>query len=72
MRDGCKERRGTSDETDPGERLVIEGSANLCGNGSGREQFVLIHDGPLHDFHQRWITEQVAAHEGEAADEGNA
>jgi hypothetical protein len=29
-----------------GERLVIEGSANLCGNGSGREQFVLIHDAP--------------------------
>jgi len=26
-----------------GERLSIEGSANLCGNGSGREQFALIH-----------------------------
>src|SRR5262249_38785546 len=34
-----------------GERLSIEGSANLCGNGSGREQFALINDAGLHDWH---------------------
>jgi hypothetical protein len=52
-----------------GERLAIEGSANLCGNGSGREQFVLVHDAPLHDFHQGWITELVGRHEREDEDQ---
>lgn len=46
-----------------GERLSIEGSANLCGNGSGREQFALIHDGGLHDFHSRWIEALLDKHE---------
>jgi hypothetical protein len=46
-----------------GERLSIEGSANLCGNGSGREQFALIHDAALHDFHATWIEATVAKHE---------
>jgi hypothetical protein len=47
-----------------GERLSIEGSANLCGNGSGREQFALIHDTGLHDFHARWIEALLDKHEG--------
>lgn len=49
---------------DAGERLSIEGSANLCGNGSGREQFALIHDGALHDFHAGWIDALLDKHEG--------
>lgn len=42
-----------------GERMSIEGSANLCGNGSGREQFALINDASLHDWHAAWIGEMV-------------
>jgi hypothetical protein len=49
-----------------GERLSIEGSANLCGNGSGREQFALINDVALHDWHARWIEATVTKHEGQA------
>ncbi len=49
-----------------GERFSIEGSANLCGNGSGREQFALIHDAGLHDFHASWIEALVDKHEGRA------
>jgi hypothetical protein len=51
-----------------GERLSIEGSANLCGNGSGREQFALIHDVGLHDFHATWIGEMVSKHETDTSD----
>jgi hypothetical protein len=47
-----------------GERLSIEGSANLCGNGSGREQFALINDAGLHDWHAGWIDTLVSKHEG--------
>jgi hypothetical protein len=47
-----------------GERFSIEGSANLCGNGSGREQFALIHAGGLHDFHAAWIDALLDKHEG--------
>jgi hypothetical protein len=47
-----------------GERFALEGSANLCSNGSAREQFALIHDPALHDWHARWIAEMVAKHEG--------
>jgi hypothetical protein len=49
-----------------GPRLAIEGSANLCGNGSGREQFCMIHDRALHDWHATWIDELVTRHEGES------
>jgi hypothetical protein len=45
-------------------KLAIEGSANLCGNGSGREQFALINDGSLADWHARWVIEAVERHEG--------
>jgi hypothetical protein len=44
-------------------RLSIEGSANLCGNGSGREQFALIHDAALNRWHTAWIAELVTRHE---------
>jgi hypothetical protein len=47
-----------------GERLSIEGSANLCGNGSGREQFALINDSGSHDWHARWIGDLVTKYEG--------
>jgi hypothetical protein len=46
-----------------GERFSIEGSANLCGNGSGREQFCLINDAGLHDWHSAWIDNLVSHHE---------
>jgi hypothetical protein len=49
-----------------GERLSIEGSANLCGNGSGREQFALIADTGLHDWHAGWIDALLDKHEGTA------
>jgi hypothetical protein len=49
-----------------GERFAIEGSANLCGNGSAREQFALTHDAGLHDWHARWITALIDKHEGRA------
>jgi hypothetical protein len=46
-----------------GTRLSIEGSANLCGNGSGREQFVMVNDAALCDWHSAWIAELVGRHE---------
>jgi hypothetical protein len=49
-----------------GERLSIEGSANLCGNGSGREQFALVNDVGLHDWHAQWIAATIAKHETQA------
>lgn len=47
-----------------GERLAIEGSANLCSNGSAREQFAVIHDAGLCEWHTRWIEALVSKHEG--------
>jgi hypothetical protein len=47
-----------------GERLCLEGSANLRGSGSAREQFCLINDPTLADWHAAWVTEAVARHEG--------
>lgn len=46
-----------------GARLSIEGSMNLAGNGSVLEQFALIHDAGLHDFHARWIEALLDKHE---------
>jgi hypothetical protein len=51
-----------------GERFSIEGSANLCGNGSGREQFALVNDAGLHDFHATWISQLVNRHEAHESD----
>lgn len=52
-------------------KLVLEGSANLRAN-TGCEQFCLINDPALHDWHTGWINELVTRHEGEneASDEG--
>ena len=55
-----------------GARLAIEGSANLCGNGSGREQFCLVNDPALCDWHAAWVTEAVDRHEGKEAKAGQA
>jgi hypothetical protein len=49
-----------------GGRYSIEGSANLCGNGSGREQFALVNDAGLHDWHSTWIAALVSKHEGKS------
>jgi hypothetical protein len=46
-----------------GDKLVLEGSANLRTNGN-REQFCLIHDAALHDWHGRWIDAEVSRNEG--------
>ena len=51
-----------------GERLAIEGSANLCGNGSGREQFCLVNDGTLAEWHAKWVLEMVSRHEGKESE----
>jgi len=47
-----------------GTKLAIEGSANLCSNGSGREQIALVNDPGLHDFHAGWVEGMVAKAEG--------
>jgi hypothetical protein len=47
-----------------GERLSIEGSANLCGNGSGREQLALIRHDALTEWHSGWIADLIRRHEG--------
>jgi hypothetical protein len=52
-----------------GRKVALEGSANLRSN-SNREQFALIHDASLHDWHAAWIDELVTQHEGEADGEG--
>lgn len=43
--------------------LSIEGSANMCGNGSGREQFAMFNDEKLSEWHATWIGELVSKHE---------
>jgi hypothetical protein len=48
-----------------GARLSIEGSANLCGNGSGGEQFALINDAGLHARHAEWIDNLVSRFDGD-------
>jgi hypothetical protein len=45
-----------------GTRFAIEGSANLCSNGSAREQFAVVNDAGLHDFHAAWIDALVNRH----------
>jgi hypothetical protein len=47
-----------------GERFAIEGSANLCGNGSGREQFALIRSDDLCNWHSAWIDDLLVRYEG--------
>ncbi len=55
-----------------GAKYVIEGSANLSGNGSGREQFALIHHAELHDWHAAWIDQMVSRNEGRETKTGQA
>lgn len=43
-----------------GETLCIEGSANLCGNGSGREQFAMFNSREVCEYHENWILELYA------------
>jgi hypothetical protein len=47
-----------------GDRFALEGSANLRTN-SNQEQFALIHDAGLHDWHAAWISDRVTQHEGD-------
>ena len=49
-----------------GERLTVEGSANLRASGSVREQLALIHDASLTDWHTRWIEGLAMKYEGNA------
>jgi hypothetical protein len=49
-----------------GRAFSIEGSANLCGNGSGREQFALFNDPALAAWHAGWIDELLHRHGGTA------
>jgi hypothetical protein len=49
-----------------GTSYAVEGSSNLAGSGSVKEQFALINDGGLCEWHRRWIEEEVARHEGDA------
>jgi hypothetical protein len=55
-----------------GARLALEGSANLCGSGSAREQVALIHDAGLHDWHAAWIDALVTKHEGDESPDPDA
>jgi hypothetical protein len=59
-------------EFQSGVKMAIEGSANLCSNGSAREQFAVIADAALHDWHARWISELVVKHEGQQGDSPEA
>jgi hypothetical protein len=45
-----------------GTRLAVEGSANLCSNGSSREQFAIINDPALCAWHAGWIEALVQKH----------
>jgi hypothetical protein len=51
-----------------GTRFAVEGSANLCSNGSARENFCVVNDVALHDWHARWIESLVAKHAGKEED----
>jgi hypothetical protein len=53
-----------------GTRLAVEGSANLCSNGSAREQFVIVHDTDLCAWHSGWIDALVSKYEAGAETPG--
>lgn len=50
-----------------GAKLALEGSANLRTN-SNREQFCLVNEAKLHDWHAHWIDEAVHGQEVNASD----
>lgn len=47
-----------------GQRYWVEGSANLCGNGSGREQVMFCNGADGVEWHSKWIEDFVTRHEG--------
>jgi hypothetical protein len=47
--------------------MSLEGSANCCGNGSGRENVAIFNDPALHDWHAAWILELLDRHEPKEA-----
>ena len=47
-----------------GERMCLEGSQNLAGNGSVRENLALIRSDALTDWHSRWIEDLLVRYEG--------
>jgi hypothetical protein len=47
-----------------GTRLAVEGSANLCSNGSAREQFTVINSAELTAWHREWVDALVSRYEG--------
>src|SRR5262249_31951 len=51
-------------EFEGGAKLVFEGSANLRTNGN-IEQFALINDPELHDWHAAWIDAKVREYESD-------
>jgi hypothetical protein len=46
-----------------GTAMSLEGSANLCGNGSGREQIAIFNDAQLCAWHSGWIEDLLSKHE---------
>jgi hypothetical protein len=55
-----------------GTKLAVEGSANLCSNGSAREQFTVINDPGLFQFHRDWVDALVTRYEGNESDRTEA
>jgi hypothetical protein len=51
-----------------GVRMAIEGSANLCSNGSARENFCVIHDAALCAWHGQWIDALVTKYAGKESE----
>jgi hypothetical protein len=48
--------------------MSLEGSANCCGNGSGRENVAIFNDPDLHSWHRGWILELLDRHEPKEAE----
>lgn len=48
-----------------GDRYWIEGSANLSGNGSGREQVMICNGCDGVDWHRAWIEQFISKHEAD-------
>jgi hypothetical protein len=51
-----------------GTRLIVEGSANLRTN-SNLEQFCLVNNPELHDWHAAWVDDLVTKHETDESDD---
>jgi hypothetical protein len=55
-----------------GDKFSLEGSANLCGSGSAREQVALIRHDALATWHGSWIDDLVSKYEGDEGDRAGA